>query len=191
MSPIKRAVRFANRLRAIWKLCLSFRKRDWELADYPVVIRTQEPDPASAYHASRFKLNRYVASIVDWHLTGSGDSQEEALQNLRGTFAAVKLKKEETGEPLPRPGTHVPIEVASQERVNAHPELADDFIRRVLELEWAWISDESCLWDFHPDETDDAYYAKIKEVYGVDISDIQYGNLSEILERIAAAQKPA
>ena len=103
MSPIKRAVRFANRLRAIWKLCLSFRKRDWELADYPVVIRTQEPDPASAYHASRFKLNRYVASIVDWHLTGSGDSQEEALQNLRGTFAAVKLKKEETGEPPPGP----------------------------------------------------------------------------------------
>ena len=40
-----------------------------------------------------------------------------------------------------------------QERVNAHRDLADHFIQRVLGLEDAWISDESSLWDFHTDET--------------------------------------
>ena len=92
---------------------------------------------------------------------------------------------------MPRPGTRVPVQFAAQERVSAHPELAEDFVRRVLELEWAWISDESSLWDFHWDETNDALYAKIEEVYGVDASDIKSAKLSEILDRIAAAQKPA
>jgi hypothetical protein len=49
---------------------------------------------------------------------------------------------------------------------------------------------KSSLWDFHGDETNDALHAKIKEVYGVDVSDIKSGNLSEILERIAASRKP-
>ncbi|MBZ5549345.1 MAG: hypothetical protein LAO22_15535, partial [Acidobacteriia bacterium] len=76
-----------------------------------------------------------------------------------------------------------------QERVSAHPELAEDFVYRVLELDWAWISDESSLWDFHRDETNDALISRIKEVYGVDVSDIQSARLSEILERIATRQK--
>jgi len=36
-----------EKLLAAWKLCLSFRKRDWELADYPVVIREQRVEPGS------------------------------------------------------------------------------------------------------------------------------------------------
>jgi hypothetical protein len=90
-------------------------------------------------------------------------------------------------KPLPRPGIHAPIEFAAQERVDAHPELADDFVRRVLGLDWAWISDGSSLSDFHTGETNDALYAKIGEVYGVDVSDIENGNLAEILDRIAAS----
>lgn len=170
---------------------MSFRKRDWELADYPVVFRMQEPDPTSTYRSPRFKQRQYVASIVNWHLTGSGDSKDEALLSLNTTFAAVKSKEEEIGEPLPRPGVRVPLKFATQERAKAQPELAEDFIRRVLGLPWAWISDESSLWDFHTGETNDAYYAKIEEVYGIDVSDIQSAKLSAILERIAAAQKPA
>jgi hypothetical protein len=184
-------VRIANQARALWKLCLSFRKHDWELADYPIAFRTQEPDPASDYTAPRFKLPRHVASIVNWHLSGNGDSREEALESLRGTFDAVKLKRQQEGRQLPRPGTHVPIEFASHERVNAHPELADDFIHKVLELDEVWISDESSLWDFHTDETNDILCSRIKEIYGVEVSDIQSARLSEILERIAAEQKSA
>jgi hypothetical protein len=59
----------------------------------------------------------------------------------------------------------------------------------VLGLDWAWISDESSLWDFHHDETNDALISKIDEVYGVDVSDIQSARLTEILERIATRQK--
>ena len=179
------AFRVHNQFRAAWKFCLSFTKRKWELRDYPVSIREQEVDPA--YSGTRLKQHRYMAFIVNWGLPGSGDTQAEALRELETAFETAKRNR-----PLmPRPGTRVPVQFAAQERVSAHPELAEDFVRRVLELEWAWISDESSLWDFHWDETNDALYAKIEEVYGVDASDIKSAKLSEILDRIAAAQKPA
>jgi len=95
----------------------------------------------------------------------------------------------ETEKPLPRPGTRVPIEFAPQNRINAHQELSEDFIHRVLELESAWISDESSLWDFHANENNDIYYAKIKKIYGVDVSDIKSARLCEIFDRIIAARK--
>lgn len=82
------------------------------------------------------------------------------------------------------------IELASQQRTDVHAELAEGFIHRVLELESAWISDESSLWNFHGEEKNDSYYARIREIYGVDVSDIESANLAEILERIAE-QKPA
>jgi hypothetical protein len=77
------------------------------------------------------------------------------------------------------------LEFASRKRVSAHPELAEDFTRRVLNLDWAFISDESSLWDFHEAGTNGALIARIKEVYGVDVSDIESATLPEILERIA------
>ena len=73
----------------------------------------------------------------------------------------------------------------------AHPELAEDFVRRVLGLDWAWISDESSLWDFHTSETNELLCTKIMQVYGVDVSDIESGKLSEILDRIAATRASA
>jgi hypothetical protein len=169
MNISKTLARFSNQLRALWKFCLSFCKRDWGLSDYPVVFRTQEPDPASDYDSPRFKLQRQVASIVNWHLTGGGDTRKEALQKLRSTFAAVQSNKKETGESLPRPGTRVPIEFATQERVNAHAELSEDF---------------------DAEETNDALCARIKEIYGVDVSDIKSVRLCEIFDRIVAARKP-
>ena len=108
------------------------------------------------------------------------------MQELEKRLAAEKVKRANVKKPLPRPGTHVPIEFASRQRVSADPELAQDFIRRVLNLDWAFISDESSLWDFHHAETNEALIAKIEEVYGVDVSDIESAKLSEILERIAA-----
>jgi hypothetical protein len=188
MIPMTWILRKINQFRARWKWLISFRKHEWELTDYPVFICMQEPDTASGYDNSKLKLDRHLARIVNWHITGGGDTREEALKNLSNTFAAVKSKKNEAGERLPRPGTQAPIEFASQLRMNAHNELADDFIHRVLEIDSAWISDESSLWDFHANENNDDYLTKIKEIYNVDVSDIQSANLAEIFERIAKTQ---
>jgi hypothetical protein len=177
-----------NPVRAAWKRFLSLFKRDWEFSDYPIVIREQEADPS--YVGTRLKHYRYNASIVNWWVvTGGGGTKREALQELEKAFANAKVERGRQGKPLPRPGTHVPIEFAARQRVSAHPELAEDFIRRVLNLDWAWISDESSLWDFHHGEDNAALIAKIKEVYGVDVSDIRSAKLSEILERIAMEQR--
>jgi hypothetical protein len=177
-----------NPVRAAWKLFLSLFKSDWELSDYPIVIREQQVDPS--HGGTRLKHYRYNASIVNWWvMTGGGDTRREALQELDKTFANAKADREKKRKPLPRPGTHVPIEFAARQRVSGHHELAEDFIRRVLNLDWAWISDESSLWDFHEAEGNGALIAKIKEVYGVDVSDIGSGKLSEILERIATEQR--
>jgi hypothetical protein len=180
-------VEVRNRLRAAWKLSLSLLKRDWELPDYPIVIREHEVDPS--YAGTRLKQHRYTASIVNWWVvSGGGDTEREAVKELERAFAVVKGERAKARQRLPRPGVHVPIGFASQQRVGAHPELADDFVRRVLYLDWAWISDESSLWDFHHAGTNDALIARIKEVYGVDVSDIESAKLSEILERIAVTQ---
>lgn len=152
-----------------------------------MVIREQEIDPN--YNGTRLRQHRYAASIVNWGLAGTGNTEHEALRELEKSLTAAKAERVRSGKSLPRPGTHVPVQFASQERVERHPELAEDFIHRVLNLDWAWISDESSLWDFHHDETNHVLVAKIKEVYGVDVSDIESARLSEILERIATEQR--
>jgi hypothetical protein len=121
-----------------------------------------------------------------WVLNGGGNTPGEAMENLAVQFGKMKADFERDGKPFPRPGIKVPIEFAPTERVNADPELAHDFIQRVLGLEWAFISDGSSLWDFHTGPSIDTFHAKIKEIYGVDVSDIAYGNIAEILNRIAA-----
>jgi hypothetical protein len=170
-------------LTATWKLCLSFTKRDWDLADYPTVIRKQVFDSGAS--ADR-QAPPYSARIVNWWvMTGLGNTPKEALQELAVQFARIKGDLQRDGKPIPRPGTKVPIEFAPSSRVYSDPELKDDFIRRVLGLDWAFISDESSLWDFHTDETNDVLITKIRDLYGVEVSDIESGNLATILSRIA------
>lgn len=181
-------VQVKDQLQAAWKFCRSLLTRDWEFSDYPVAIREHKGNPS--YTGTRLMQHRYVASIVNWCVSGSGNTPGEALQQLEKAFASVKAERALAKRRLPRPGVHVPIEFASQERVSGHPGLADDFVRRVLNLDWAWISDESSLWDFHHEETNDILISKINEVYEVDVSDIQSAKLSEILERIATRQNP-
>lgn len=185
-----RLVWFCNQLRATWKWVLSFLSKDWELEDYPISIREQKPDQCNAYDDSRrLKLHPFVASITNWNVDGFGDSKEDALRDLLTSFISRKAMLKDEGKPLPRPGTKVPIQFASQLRVNAHPGLTQDFIERVLGFEWAFISDESSLWDFHSDASNEALLVKIKDVYGVNAEDIQSARIWEILDRIAEAQE--
>lgn len=178
-------VRLRDAVRKFWKWCRSFAKADWELQDYPISIKRQKLDldlPA------RFIQHQYWARVLGWHIDAGGASKAEALNALREQFAKRKSDWLKEGKKLPRPGVQVPIAFASQTQVHAHTELAEDFIHRVLQLEEAWISDESSLWDFHFEETNEALLAKIQEVYGVDVSDIESARLREILERIANSQ---
>jgi hypothetical protein len=43
----------------------------------------------------------------------------------------------------------------------------------VLNLDWAWISDESSLWDFHASDDNRALIVRISEVYAVNVSNIE------------------
>lgn len=173
-------------LTATWKLCLSFRKHDWELADYPILIRKQSaPDPERL--SARRVWRPYLARIVNWWVvTGSGTTPQQAMQDLTRQFVEMKENRRREGKPMPRPGTKVEIEFATSTQVHAHPDLTNDFIRRVLGVDWAFVSDQSSLWDFHAGETNDVFIGKIKDAYGVDVSDIETGNLAMILDRIAA-----
>lgn len=117
-------------------------------------------------------------------MDAGGASKAEALDALGEQFAKRKSDWLKKGKPLPRPGVNVPIEFAPRERIGAHAKLAEDFMHRILGLEEAWISDKSSLWDFHFDETNEELLAKIRQVYGVDVSDIESAKLWEIFERI-------
>jgi hypothetical protein len=44
-----------------------------------------------------------------WVVTGRGETQGEALQELEKAFENAKLQKVRAGKAVPGPGTHVPI----------------------------------------------------------------------------------
>jgi hypothetical protein len=162
-----RFVRLRDAIQRFWKWCRSFAKTDWELQDYPIIIKRQE---LNLNLPARFLQHQYWARVLGWHIDAGGASKAEALYALGEQFAKRKTDWLKEGKPLPRPGVHVPIEFA---------------------LEEAWISDKSSLWDFHFEETNEELLAKIREVYGVDVSDIESARLSEIFERIAQARQGA
>jgi hypothetical protein len=170
----------SDQVRAAWKFVASFLKRDWAIDDYPISFRFQpasESDPST-----RLRLYSYVARVINWPgMDGGGSTKLEALEDLRNNFEQRRVKKKR----LPRPGTGLPLEFSLQYRVNRHTGLAKDFTRRVLQVESAWISDESSLWDFHGNDSNAALVAKVRELYGVDVSDISSGNLADIFDRIA------
>ena len=107
------------------------------------------------------------------------------MDDLAFQFAQMKENRRRDGKPMPRPGTKVELEFAPSNQVYAHPELTDELIRRVLGVDWAFVSDQSSLGDFHIDETNDVLTARIRDLYGVDVSDIASGNLAMILDRIS------
>ena len=76
---------------------------------------------------------------------------------------------------------------APTDKIDRHRELADDSIRRVLQDDWAYISNESSLLDFHEDMGEpEEYLERIRQCYALDVSDVPNFNISEILDRIAS-----
>jgi hypothetical protein len=97
------------RLRCV-EVARSLLKRDWELSDYPLALREHEINPD--YAGTRVKQHRYSVAIVNWWvMSGGGDTKREAMEELEKRFAAERSKRGKAGKPLPRPGTHVPIDL--------------------------------------------------------------------------------
>lgn len=176
------------KIRSYFKYLLSFLKRDWDLADYPVIVRYQDPEkhppPAGIGQVEPIP---WFASIDKWfQMFAPGETREEALENLRQNFGTYKAKH----ATLPRPGTLVELEMALTQQVDRFADLAHDFISKIVEgvnPNFVFISDSSSLWDF-PYEDKAKQIARIKEIYGVDVSDIQDGNLAKIFDRIRKHQ---
>jgi hypothetical protein len=170
---------FASQGYALWKGVASIFKQVWTIDDYPIRVRFQRPSELP--NESRLKLIPWIADVVNWPaMSGHGNTRKEALEAIRKNFDRFKATKAS----LPRPGTKVPIEFAASERVDQHAELAKDFIKRILDLETAWISDESSLSDFHGNETNELLTDRILRVYGVHVSDIPSGKLADIFDKI-------
>jgi hypothetical protein len=101
-------------------------------------------------------------------------------------FQVVRLKSFESLRRLYKSDkTHRHLLFASQEKISCYAALEHDFVLRILETERALITDESSLWDFADGDSLEPYYSKIREAYGVDVSDIERAILGNIFERIS------
>ena len=170
----------AYQIRALRKFIASFGKRAWVLEDYPPVIKHREPSP---HVGARFTHYPWSVHIINWwHMRGDGATLELAVEDLR-----KKLSDHDVQE-LPRPGTGLPLEItyASQDEISKLEHVAGEFFPPILEMAYedCIITDESSLWDFHGDETNDEYHRRILDHFGIDVSDITSGNLVEIFKRI-------
>ena len=169
----------SRKIRARMAWAASFLKRQWDFKDYPLdYVNQGERDPKLP---ERLQHKRWRADLINWPaVSGLGESKEEALADAKEKFAA----HEASGEKMWRPGTGPEIAFASREKVDRYPALRDDFIHNVLGFEWAWVSDESSLWDFHEKADNGDLYLKIGEVYGVDVSHVEGANLAAIFAEI-------
>jgi len=90
---------------------------------------------------------------------------------------------------MPRPGSYVPIEFASTDRVDFDPQLRDDFISNVLGFsreDPVFISDQSSICDFGDDERIQEIRTKIREIYGVEITKPEPVYIADVFDSIRA-----
>jgi hypothetical protein len=169
-------------LKAGTKYLFSLAKSEWTLTDYPIRFRHFNGSNIEASQR-RLKPIPWSAQIINWwQMDGGGDTKEQAYADLEAKFNKFKSG----GKTLPRPGTGLPIEFAATDHVRLFDDIADDFFRRVLDMNYreCFISDESSLWDFHTEESNEHFHKKVWDAYRVDVSDIEDGNLVKIFERI-------
>jgi hypothetical protein len=161
----------------------SFLNRDWSVESYP--LRVRRFDNRGYTGPDRLRPADWSVRVLRWAgMQGHGESREAAMLNLRENFARYRLK----GEPLPRPGSYKAIEFASSEKLETYREIEEDFVRHILDVEWAFLSDESSLWDFSTDETLIELYERIGKRYGVDVSHVEGANLVAIFDEITRSK---
>lgn len=160
----------------------SFGNPRWTLEDYPVRVRANERVQLAPN--SRFKPVLWSARILGWgNIMGHGDTRDEALLNLRARFQEYL----DTGKTPPRPGTErADFSFAPADRVAKLEDVAPKFFREIIGIDFrdCLITDESSLWDFHFDADNETMFKRIDAVYGVDVRDIESGDIADILERL-------
>lgn len=169
----------------IFKWALSFLKNDWGIADYPVRVREQQGLEAPR---TGLQVPRYVAQIENWwQVSGVGETRAQALSDLANSLAAAKERHRQ----LPRPGTGLPIEFASMDEIERYWGVVSRIVSEVLEYdpEGILITDDSSLWDFAFTEgAMESFRGKIIEVFNVDVSHIESGNIVEVARYIFEQQ---
>ena len=162
-----------------WKWLASFARAQWRFADYPKQVYRIGTAPPGGLWAARF---------LNWEgPRGVGATRDEALADLRRQFEEILSARRLRGEPLPRPGTSVPLRFAAQAKVGADPDLLRDFMVRVLGFSArtpVFVSDESSLHDFGGKPQVEEYRERIMALYGVDVSDLPGLLIADILARI-------
>lgn len=59
-----------------------------------------------------------------------------------------------------------------------------------VDYDQCFVSDESSLWDFHEQDSNDELYRRIVLLYAVDVSDIEEAKLWRIFERLWTKSAP-
>jgi len=101
---------------------------------------------------------------------------------------ARNLERYRIHTPLPRPGTNVPLAFAPMAKAQPLQTFGAAFVARVFDVESIFFSDESSLWDYCPGGSLAGTYDRIRELYGVDVSDIEGANLIKVLERVKSVR---
>ena len=170
-----------------WKLALSYSRSDWSFEDYPIVVRRTRARADSAIGPGWAPVE-WSATIDGWLLAGAGATRDDALRELRARFAEYKARHPS----LPRPGLRAPLRIAARDRVTALGPLVDEVLATIVGVNptRCLVTDRSSLHDFARGHSVERYFERIREAYGVDVSDIAGVNLAEIVERLAA-QRPS
>lgn len=162
----------------------SFVRSEWKPEHYPIEVRAQKGVPPEAM---------WYARVLNWPgPTGLAATQNEARAALLANLQEIATKRLGDGKRMPRPGTGLPIEFASTDRVHADPDLLEDFITRVLGFgpgDPVFISDESSISDFGDDDRIAEIRRRITEQYGVIIAEPEPVLIADVLDRVRNGQK--
>ncbi|HZI79144.1 MAG TPA: hypothetical protein VFD69_06505 [Vicinamibacterales bacterium] len=104
------------------------------------------------------------------------------------TSAALDLRGDDSQRSNEPPG----FTPAPRSRVDEHSEVIAEFMRRVLDLDARqyFLSDDSTVLDFVQGDEPSRFTERTRQVYGVDVADIDPPNLWEIARRIEERRKP-
>ncbi len=177
-----------TRLLVYRKWLMSFLRSPWTVDDYPVVYREQIETVDDQEIHRGITPPRWAAHIVKWPLLiGLGETRQEAREELDRHIRTYIG----TRGVAPRPGTFVAPTYAPNDKIRRYSEIADRLFREVLEFEpehVGHIADSWSLSFLKNVNPVSEYQSRIRHVFGVDVSDIEDGNIGDICERIHRSQ---
>ncbi len=139
--------------------------------------------------AHRDDWNVWEASLLEFYaLIATGQTQNEALQELQRLYDERLIYHAAVGKPLPIPGEAPEEMFSSTSRVDAQAALARDFFAKVLHLDYdnVFLNDATTLEEFGDVS---AIRNRAFSVYGVDIGFEAERPLWSILELIRASSR--